>query len=32
MGSYQFNLVVHDFALVYLNGEFVEALDRGQKT
>ncbi len=31
-GNYSINLTVHDFALVYMNGEFVKALDRSEKT
>ena len=31
-GNYSINLIVHDFALVYMNGEFVKALDRSEKT
>jgi hypothetical protein len=27
-GNYSINLTVHDFALVYMNGVFVKALDR----
>ena len=30
-GNYDINLTVHDFALVYVNGQFVQALDRGVK-
>lgn len=31
-GNYSINLSIHDFALVYMNGEFVKAFDRGEKT
>jgi hypothetical protein len=31
-GNYSINLTVHDFALVYINGEFFKALDRGEQT
>ena len=31
-GSYSMNLTVHDFALIYVNGVFVQALDRGLQT
>ena len=31
-GNYSINLTVHDFALVYMNGEFIKALDRSEKT
>jgi hypothetical protein len=27
-GTYEINITVHDFALVYLNGEFIQTLDR----
>ena len=31
-GNYSINLTVHDFALVYMNGVFVKALDRSEQT
>ena len=32
VGTYEIDITVHDFALVYLNGQFVEVLDRSEKT
>jgi hypothetical protein len=31
-GHYEITLTVHDFALVFLNGQFVQTLDRSEST
>lgn len=31
-GTFEINITVHDFALIFLNGELVQTLDRGEKT